>query len=297
MGQKKKVLVTGCSGLLGGALIGELKNDYDLYGLIHHTPNPDVPHPIHADITNHAQIKEIIKELKPQIIIHAAAATNVEQCEDDYGYARKVNALATLNLAHLTPEDCKLIYLSTDSVFDGNKEFYAEDDIPFPLNNYARTKLEGEGFVRQLVENHLIVRTNMFGWNRFRGQSLSEWIYSNLKDGKPIRMFTDVVFTPLCTTDLAFMIHKFLENDTRGIVNAASSNAMSKFDFGVKLGQAFNLNTQLIIPMSIDNFPFKAKRAKITSLNTAKLKKILLQNPPSIEDEIMRFRSEKELSA
>ncbi len=176
----KKLLITGSSGMLGSNIVHELGNHYELYGIDHGTANPELQNQFQADLRSPAKLIEAIDKIRPDFVVHCAAITDVDICEDNYALARETNAIATKHLISAVGSKTRVIYISTDSVFDGVKGNYSEVDIPSPLNNYAKSKIEGEWYVEQEAENYVIIRTNMFGFNRLRGQSFAEWVINEL---------------------------------------------------------------------------------------------------------------------
>lgn len=285
---RKSLLVTGSSGLLGSNFIHEVGDRYDITGIYRSQSNPDLKDQIKADLTDADSIRNIISVVKPDALLHCAAIIDVERCEQDYELVHKNNALVVKNLISFLGPAARFIYISTDSIFDGRLGNYSENDTPSPLNNYAKAKLEGEGFVTELSQNFVIIRTNLFGWNRVKGESLAEWVLNNLSSNKPIKMFTDVLFSPITVNTLSLFIDKLLNNNFCGTLNIASKGFISKYEFGVRLASTFGLDTALISPMSVDAFSFKAKRPKNTTLNVGKAESIF--GPmPIIKDEIERF--------
>jgi dTDP-4-dehydrorhamnose reductase len=288
----KKLLVTGCSGMLGGNLVFALQGRYDLYGIYNTSANPELRQSFQLDLTDTDRLGDIVAEIRPDAVVHCAALTNVDACEDDYVLARRINALASRNLVEASGSQTRFIYISTDSVFDGRRGGYSETDLPSPLNSYAKSKLEGEWYVEQESRNYVIIRTNMFGFNRIKGQSFAEWIINNLTQRKKINMFTDVVFSAVSVFALVEFINRLTMSDFIGRLNIGVCSPISKYDFGVRLANIFGLDASLISPMSVDEFKFKAKRPKNTSLDISKAKDIL-GTMPDIDQQMALFHSRR----
>lgn len=291
----KRLLITGSSGLLGSNIHFEIGSRYETYGIYREHPNVEIKNQFKADLTYPEQIKDIVETVKPDFVIHCAALTSVELCESDYDVAYKANVLATSYIVSSVNVNTKFIYISTDSQFDGKKGNYSEEDTVSPLNNYAKTKLEGEWVVEQKLKNYVIVRTNIFGKNRIGKESFAEWIINSLHSRKEIKMFTDVIFSPLMANSLAIYLNLLLNSDFTGKINIAASNSITKFEFGLFLAKTLGLNPSLIRPSSIDLFSFKAKRPKNTSLDVSKAKRIFGELP-SVEEEIIKFTKFLKLS-
>jgi len=284
----KKLLITGSSGMLGANLAFENKDRYVLYGIDNAAPSTQLRKSFQIDIKDSGKLQEVISEIKPDFVVHCAAITNVDACEDDYILARKTNAIATRDLIAAAGRKTRFIYISTDSVFSGTRGNYTEADLPSPLNNYAKSKLEGEWYVEQEAKNYVIIRTNMFGFNRVRGQSFAEWIVNSLSQQHKINMFTDVIFSAVSVYTLVQLIEKLLLSEFTGRLNIGTDSPISKYDFGIRLSDIFGFDVSLITPMSVDKFDFKAKRPKNTSLDISKAKGIF-GSALNIEEELALF--------
>lgn len=269
---KKTILITGIGGLLGSNIYFMLREKYQVSGINHSEPFfPMSDNFFLADICDEIKIKDIIKSVDPDILIHCASLTNVDECETDFSFTRKVNAIGTNNLASNCGKNTKFVYISTDAVFDGKKGNYVEVDLPSPLNNYAKTKLEGEWFVQQATDNYLILRTNLFGWGNQNKLSFGEWVFDSLSKHISIRMIKDFFFTPILVNDFAGAIDQLIEHNAKGIYHVAGTEKCSKYEFGVALADIFGLDGNLIKPVLMDEFNFKAKRPRDMSLNCEKI--------------------------
>lgn len=284
------MLITGVSGLLGYNLAYYFKDKYKILGLY-------LSHPVimpgmntkKCDLSIDGPIKEIIADFDPSIVIHCASLTSIEQCEVEMDLADKINVFSTRNLVDsLCEKDAQLVYISTDSVYDGVKGDFSEDDVINPLNNYGRTKYEGEVEVLKR-EKSLVLRTNIFGWNVQDKKSLGEWILGELQAGLKINCFTDARFSSIYTMELARIIDIAAQNDIRGLYNCASVNSCSKYEFAMKIADIFGLHKELINPISIEDFKFIAKRGKNLSLNSDKLQRTFNYRLPTVDHSIEMF--------
>lgn len=224
----------------------------------------------HLDITGNL---DLIKSLKPDYIILTAAMTNVDQCEVDPEGAWKVNALGPKNVAKAAKEiDAKLIYISTDYVFDGEKSLYKEGNKPNPINHYGKTKLAGERFVQEICEDYVIARTSvLYGYHPTR-QNFATWAIEELKKGNRINIVTDQYNSPTLASNLAEMILKI--KDETGIFHASGSERISRFDFASKIAEIFGLDENLITPRTSNQLSWKAIRPKDSSLNVSKISRL-----------------------
>src|SRR6266536_3443905 len=162
------ILVTGGSGLLGATLVALAKtHGRKVVGLYHrHAVSVLGTALLPVDLTQEAEIRRIFEKLKPQSVIHCAAATNVDWCEENPEAAHRINVAASATIAEISSRmNARLLYVSTDSVFNGARGDRAETDTPAPLNVYAQTKLQGEQEVLRCNSFAAVVRTNLYGWN------------------------------------------------------------------------------------------------------------------------------------
>lgn len=287
MSTKPDLLVTGASGLLGSALARAARRlGLSVTGTYHeHALDLAVPM-VQADLADADGLRALAERLQPRWIAHCAAWTSVDGCEQDPARARRLNVDAT---AALASAGGRLAYVSTDSVFDGKRGGYTEEDAPAPLNVYARTKLDGE---KAAGGGALVVRTNLFGWSP-RGASLAEWVLRELRAGRPITGFHDVRFAPLLADDLAELLLELMRRGERGLLHLGAAAPVSKLEFARLLAQAFGLDASLIRPGSVDAAPLKAPRPKDTSLDSRKAQALLGRALPAVAEGIRRMKERR----
>lgn len=273
-----KVLVTGSSGMLGKDIVEILSNNinYSVYGFSR-TLNPCLSddHQVIGDLTDFKFLSSSLDEINPDVIIHCAAIVNVDECETNKRLAEALHRDVTEILARYKSGSTRFIHISTDSVFDGQKGNYTEEDIPNPINYYAKTKRDGEIVVLENNHNAVVIRTNIYGFHLEHGNSLVEWAIDNLKQGKSINGFTDVYFNPVYTKQLCEVIQDIIPAKYfKDILNVASKECCSKYEFLLHIAQQFNFNTGLITKNSVKNFDFLAPRPINTTLNANLLKSV-----------------------
>ncbi len=285
-----KLLITGISGLLGNNLARYFKDKYEILGL--YNSNPVTIRGIRTEncnISHSDDVKKIIQEFNPSIIIHSASLTNIDKCESDRDITYDINVRATENLVEcVADKDVKLIYISTDSVYDGIKGNFSEDDDSNPLNYYGQSKLDGESEARK-IETSLILRTNIFGWNIQDKESLGEWVINELKADRKISGFKDAFFSSIYTFELARIMDIAIQQDLSGTYNCSSSDSCSKYEFAQKIADYLGFDKNLITPISIDASGFKARRGKNLNLDTTKLQDKLDYRLPTIDQSIEVF--------
>ena len=287
----KRVLVTGCAGMLGWTICEQLQRDMSVTGIYHNElPPATLEETYQTDVRDELRVKRLMERLCPDVIIHCAGLINVDAAEEDYMATRDVNALGTWYLAKHAPPEAKFVYISSDAVFDGRSSMHAETELPLPLSVYAKTKLEGEWFVRQETDNHIIIRTNFFGRHHTGKTSFAEWIVDSLMAKSGIRMVTDWYFTPAFVGDLVDAIRGLVDADAKGIFNVAGGERCSKYEFGLETARVFGLDESLVTPVHFGELIMRAPRAQDMSLDCSKVAEVLGKPMPSFKDGLLRFR-------
>jgi dTDP-4-dehydrorhamnose reductase len=248
------------------------------------------------DLTDSNVTRKFIADLRPTAMIHCAAATNVDWCEENPDQAGAINVGASALLAQLAKEiNARFIHVSTDSIFNGEKGNYSEPDEPSPLNVYAQTKLRAEREVLQYCPAALIARVNFYGWNVQKKLSLAEWVLDQLIKGNSVPGFTDVFFCPMLANDLAETVLTMLDRELTGIYNVVGSERISKHDFAARLATLFGFDFARVVPTSIADAPLRAPRPRDTSLTTGKISAALGRPMPDVATGLKRFKALREI--
>lgn len=288
-----RALVTGVSGLLGGNFAFQASQQYQLTGIYgaHRVVLPGMDC-LSLHLAEKHEVGEILKKVRPEIIFHFAAVTNVDWCEDHEPATHETNVEGTRNLAQWAADnDALMVFMSTDSVFDGERGAYRESDSPNPLNVYARSKFSAEEVVRKLCQRHLIIRGNIYGWNIRRKSSIAEWVLGRLENGDTVPGFTDAIFAPLLVNSLADVILVLVRRGAIGTLHAASRDAVSKFDFAVEIARQFCFNPASCERHLAINAGFRARRPLNTALDATKATVEYRVSFPSVAEDIARFKA------
>lgn len=277
------VLITGSSGMLGKDIVEVLSKTvkFNVFG-IDKIAAPDFAgnSQIIGDLLDTGFLNEALNSINPDIIIHCAAFVNLDFCEDNKEITEKLHCGVTAHLSSFNALRSRFIYISTDSVFSGEKGSYDESDIPAPRNFYAQSKYKGELMAQENNPQALIIRTNIYGFKHPPGNSLVEWALEKFKKDETVSGFKDIFFNPLYTKQLARIIASFIINkEVAGIIHAGSSRCISKYFFLRKLAQTFKYSPELVTESSSWQINFRTPRPRNTSLDITKLQKVITEIP------------------
>lgn len=276
-------VITGAGGLLGSNLASDFsKKGISIAPLDRAAGGPD--------ITGSAAMETLLRDLAPRRIIHCAALTDVDWCEANPAETHRVNAAASGHLAAIARRiGAGFVYISTDSVFDGERGDYDEGDSPNPLNVYARAKWAGEKAVLAEHPRALVVRTNIYGWNRRPKRSLAEWILDRLERDLEVPGFQDVRFCPILVNDLADLLLEMTDLPLHGVYHVSGSEAVSKYEFAVAIARVFGYHPARVVSRSLDGAGLKAPRPLNTSLCVSKVSNALGRRLPGLSAGLERF--------
>ena len=281
-----KYFITGGSGLLGERLAA-VSNDNDELTLVHNS-NPS-ENTIKCDITNEKEVKSAVEKENPDVIIHCAAMTNVDLCEDESKMAYSVNGDGTGFLAKAAHDiNAKIIYVSTDFVFDGERGYYKEDEKVNPLGVYAKSKYDGEVQLAKYCDDWAIARVSvLYGWHS--RLNFTTWVIEQLRQKNEINIVTDQINSPTLADNAAEAIFKIAQKNKNGIFHTAGNDAINRFDFTRKIADAFDLDDSLINPTTSSQFIQKAPRPRDSSLNVNKVEKELNMKMETCSESLKRM--------
>jgi len=276
------VLITGVSGLLGSNLAWCMKERFHVHGVYNAHPvriSGVVTRPL--DVLSSGSVRQTIESVRPDIVIHCASLANVDLCEKYPDEARRIHVEGTASIVEaLRGTDTQLIYVSSDSVYEGIQGPYAEDEGVAPRNVYGRTKLEGEK-AAAVHPDHLILRTNIFGWNIQEKASLAEWILHELMAGRSVNGFQDARFSCIYTFELARLIELAISKKLAGVYNCGVSTPCSKYEFALQLAAIFDLGTDLVKPALLKDAALAARRGQDLSMDVSLFERAVGEPMPS----------------
>ena len=273
-----KVLVTGAKGQLGYDVINELtKRGHIAVGVGINE----------MDITDPVSVERVITETAPDGVIHCAAYTAVDAAEDNVDLCRRVNAEGTVNIAKVCKAlDCKLMYISTDYVFNGQGERpWEPDDEREPLNVYGQTKYEGELAVEKLAKYFIVRIAWVFGVN---GKNFIKTMLNLGRTRDTLTVVDDQVGSPTYTYDLARLLVDMIETEQYGRYHATNEGLCSWYEFACEIFKKAGLDVT-VIPVSSDQYPAKAKRPMNSRMSKDKLDEKGFVRMPTWQDALERY--------
>ena len=275
-----KVFVTGVRGQLGYDVVNELeKRGHEAVGV-------DIEE---LDITDAAAVEKMIKEIAPDAVIHCAAWTAVDAAEDNVDKCRQVNANGTENIAKVCKElDCKMMYISTDYIFDGKgtRPWEPDDPVTTPLNVYGQTKYEGELAVRANVQKFFIVR---IAWVFGKGKNFIKTMLNLAKTHDHLTVVNDQYGTPTYTYDLARLLVDMIETDKYGNYHATNEGGyITWYDFACEIFRQAGGDIE-VKPGSSAQYAAKAKRPENSRMNKQKLVDNGFTPLPTWQDALGRY--------
>lgn len=277
-----KVLVTGVKGQLGYDVMAELaKRNIEAIGV-------DIDE---MDITDKISVEKVIGEAAPDVVVHCAAYTAVDAAEDNEALCRRVNADGTRNIAEVCKKlDCKMVYISTDYVFDGQgTRPWEPDDERHPLNVYGQTKYEGELAVQENLSKYFIVRIAwVFGKN---GKNFVKTMLKLAETHDKLTVVNDQFGSPTYTYDLARLLVDMIQTDKYGIYHATNEGTCTWYEFACEIFRQAGVKIE-VTPVPASEYPAKAKRPENSRLDKSKLTENGFERLPSWQDALRRYIKE-----
>ena len=272
----KRILITGASGFLGWNLCRLARGAWEVFGVgFRKTLELQGATILRADLTRPAEVKSLLLQVRPDALIHAAAASDLNYCQLNRGEAHKINVAAAENIAELCAEySIRLAFISSDMVFDGLEAPYREEDPPHPINIYGEQKAEAERRVSKANPHALICRMPlMFGEAGPVAKSFIQPMAGAMKEGREVFLFTDEYRTPVSGRDAAQGIFLALSK-ANGLLHLGGPERISRYDFGVLLRQVLNLPEAALAPCVRHSAALPAPRPRDLSLDSEKAAKL-----------------------
>jgi dTDP-4-dehydrorhamnose reductase len=274
-----KLAITGGGGFVAGSVIQQAGSKWDVHALSGKDPLSSRPgllwHTL--DLKQSSALRAAFDAISPDVVIHAAAIPDIDFCEKNPSLARAVNVGMTANIADwCTRNGRRLIYLSSDNVFDGEKGNYVEDDRPAPINEYARTKAAGEGIVAGVADSVVARVALVMGFGLLGGgNSFLEKTVPMFQAGTPIYVPPEEIRTPIDVITLGRALVELAGSDFRGTLHLAGTEVLDRVTLTRRLAERLGYSPDTVIPRSPTQIPGRASRPRDVSLNTSKARSVL----------------------
>jgi len=292
--QTKQVLVTGGSGFIGSAFIRRCAGKYKMrYTYFRHPIRHPKAWGNRLNLESEARMCELFSELRPNVIIHAAAMTNLAECEKDWQRTYDINVRATHQLLQLCNDfNTRMIYISTDFVFDGERGNYEETDDTFPITRYGKSKSMAEEIVYSGPgsANTVLRLSLVYGFGTEPARGFIGWLQDALVGNRPVTLFTDEFRTPVYVEDAIDVLNEVVDNQVPGIFHVGGREKISRYDFGMRFAKTLGYNPSCILPASIKDFQGRPPRPNNLSLNIARAQKRFKTILGGVDDGLRRMR-------
>ena len=293
-----KVVITGSNGLLGQSLLNLLLNEkenYQVFGFSrgnNRSGRTDFEY-VSIDITQEKKLKTELLKIQPDFIINTAAMTQVDDCETNKKECDILNVDVVKWLKEVAEEiNSHIIHISTDFIFDGKKGYYKEDDEPNPLSYYGLSKLKSEEILINSTINFTILRTILV-FGKVYDMSRSNivlWVKQMLENKKEVTIVDDQYRMPTYAEDLALACKLALDKKAKGIYHISSNQLLSIYEIAKQIAQVFELDENLIIPISTSTLNQTAPRPEKTGFDLTKTRSVLGFYPKSFKEDLQRFK-------
>ena len=291
-----RILYTGITGLLGYSLQNIPIDGTKIFGIYY--PGRHLKKPLNADIhainvTNFDAMENVFKLANPDVVVHAAAVGSVDFAEQNREFSKNVNVGGTEIVSKLCEKwKSRLVYISSNAVFDGTSPLYRETDETNPINYYGHLKVDAENVVMKSNIRWTIVRPIlMYGWPYpgERGNLVTTWV-EQLREGKNINVVDNVYSKPLCSISCAEAVYAVIEKNADGIFHVAGNDHVSLYEFALITADVFGLESKLINPVPDTFFDYLVPRPRDTSFDTTKIECELGVKPLSLKEGLRRMK-------
>lgn len=291
----KSILITGSNGLLGQNLLLTAPDSVNLLGTdIQDTPwqNQVRANYQKLDITNYKQVHDLMRSYRPDVVLNAAAYTNVDGAETERELCWQVNVIGVENLARAARLiKSKIVHVSTDYIFDGQNGPYREDALANPQGYYARSKLAAENALIAIEAEHAIVRTMvLYGAGIKVKNNFPLWVIHSLRQGQTIRVVDDQIGTSTLASELALAMWRIVELDKMEIFNISSPDLMSRYEFARRIALAFDLDSTLITVIKTADLEQPAPRPLNSGLIVEKAQRELGLDLLTTDQALIKFK-------
>jgi len=285
-----KILLITANGLTGQNISNIFKNKDQIVGTYYRIKESDY---MHIDISDEKVSEDVFDNVNPDIVVLSAALTNVDYCQSHPKEAFEINVKGVENITKLCKTyGSKLVFFSSDYIFDGEYGPYSEEDNTNPINVYGETKLEGENMIINELQDYLVLRTTVVYGKEIQGKNFVIRLINDLEKGREVKIPNDQIGTPTYAFNLAELTKELISQKAKGVFNAAGSELIDRYNFALKVCEVFDLDKELIIPVSTKQSSQTAKRPLRAGLKTEKLKQVVATNIMGVVEGLEKLKYE-----
>lgn len=292
---KETIVITGGSGLLALNWAATMRDQFVVWlGMHNRTVTLRGVESFPLPVGSVDAILAAVEKLRPRLVIHTAGRTSIEDCEMNPSLAHHVNVELSQNVAMACSlMKVPLVHISTDHLFAGTVPYADESARVEPQNVYARTKAEAESRVLDACPEALVVRTNFYGWGPSYRRSFTDSIIGSLRQGTAITLFEDVFYTPILIETLASAVHDLVAGNASGIIHVVGDERISKYQFGLKVAEQFQLDSKLIKPGMLSDRKGLVRRPREMSLSNQKACRLLGRALGGVEEHLKTLTAQE----
>ncbi len=292
---KSAILITGGSGLLALSWSVATRDRYTVsLGLHRREVSLAGVEAQHLNLESVDDLLQSFDAIQPLMVIHTAGLANVEQCESNPDLAQHVNVELAANVARACAGlRLPLVHISTDHLFSGETSRVDETHPVAPKNVYARTKAAAESRVLEACPQALVVRTNFYGWGSSYRRSFSDVIIESLRKGQAVTLFQDVFYTPILIETLANTVLDLINLKASGIFHVVGDESISKYQFGLRVAEQFQLDSSLIKPGFLTDRPELVRRPHDMGLSNQKACNLLGRKIGGVNEHLAELRQQE----
>ena len=275
-----RLLVTGLNGFVGGSLAVQASKKFEVHGIYHSDTSglPDEIHSYQLDLTDREKVVALFDQIQPDAVIHTAAIANIDFCENNKNQAWQVNVGITETLADLCKKSmAKMVFCSTDTVFDGKKGFYTEEDAPKAVNYYAQTKIEAEKIVLNAYSKNIVARLALvMGLPVLgKGNSFLADTIEKLKNGDYVTFPENEIRTPIDVVTLGAALTELADSEFSGIIHLSGNTRINRYKMAIQIAELLSYDTGLVKGTNSNELKGRAPRPDDASMENGLAKKIL----------------------
>ena len=293
----RKIFITGASGLLGSKVMAIARDDYEVLGQYHENEfNVKGCDTVGLDLRDQEKVSHVIEQFEPDFLIHASALRDIDYCEEHKEEATQINVEATRVISEICGQlGTKILYVSTDVVFDGAKTDYKITDEPNPTSHYAKTKYEGEKIISENPDNLIARISFLYGWNvNDRRLNFVTWLLNNLKLGAEVDLYTDQYRNGTFMDDAARVFLAMYMRGLSGIYHVAGQNCLNRYEMGEQVCEIFGYDTEQLKAGTSDSAAWQVPRPKNCCMDVSRAEEDLEINLLSFREGLQEMKRQEE---